>query len=103
MSKDANSVVLSVIPEKGTSIYEKVLITLGGANNLPQKTEYFQAGQIKKQVLFKDYVKIGNIHRAQLIEVKNLATNRATNIELKDLQVNTSLSKAQFTTNALKP
>lgn len=99
--QDANQVVIELTPQKGSSIYSKVVMTLS-KDYLPQKTEYFEGSVIKKEVQFKDYKKIGPIYRAQLIEVKNLVSQRGTNIELSDIQVNSNLSKAEFSTNALK-
>ncbi len=101
LSQDANQIIIELTPLKGSSIYTKVVMNLS-KDYLPQKTQYYQGGNVKKEVLFKDYKKIGPVYRAQLIEVKNLVSKRGTNIELSDIQVNSNLSKAQFSTNALK-
>lgn len=103
VKKDANNAVLSVVPKKGTSVYDKVLLTISTQQMVPIKTEYFQKGQVKKTISFLNYKKVGNgLWRAQLIQVRNLANNRGTDVELSDLKVNSGLKTSDFSVNALK-
>lgn len=103
IAKSAMGYKIELIPKKSTSAYQKVIIQLSAKDFLPVKTTYYSGGKVKKEVYFKNYIKIGNVYRAQLIQVKNLTSKRGTDIELKDLVVNSNLNKSDFTSGALKP
>lgn len=103
ITQNPQQTIIEITPKKETSIYEKVLLTLSSQDYLPQKTQYFVAGKVKKEVSFLNYKKVGPVYRAQLIQVKNLSSQRSTDIELSEIQVNTDMSPAEFTTNSLKP
>lgn len=103
LKKDSDQYLIEVTPKPKTSAYSRVLLSFATPTNLPQKTQYFIGKQLRKSVAFSNYIKIGSIWRAQLIQVKNLANKRGTDLSISEIKVNSGLSAADFSVNALKP
>lgn len=102
-SKDAKTIVLEIIPKKGTSLYSRVLSTISAKEFVPLKTYYYKGKKLAKTVAFGKYTKVaGNIWRAQAIYVKNLLNKRGTDLFLEDIKVNTGLDRDEFSVSALK-
>ena len=70
---------------------------------VPVRSEYYVGKKLAKTVEFKDYKKIGDIWRAQQIDIKKLANNRGTTLTLSDVKVNQGLKASDFSANKLKP
>lgn len=93
---------IEVIPAKGTSIYSKVITQISKANSLPQDTFYYSKNKLIKTVSFKNYLKLGNVWRAQSISIKNQIKNRGTEIKFSNFKINTGLKSQDFSQSALK-
>lgn len=105
-SKGANRAqfdVLEARPDKSESRYRRVLIWLQKGTGRPLKVEYFGEGDKRvKEIAFNDYKQFApNLWRAQQMIVRNLQTNRRTEISLLSLKVNSGLTDDEFTVEAL--
>lgn len=99
---DARTWWIEIVPAKGTSAYSKALTQISKKDFLPRRTQYFSGKRLKKTVEFKNYAKVGNTYRAQLIDVKNHLNGRGTQIKLSQMKINRGLSSEDFSQSALK-
>jgi hypothetical protein len=82
--------------------YSHVILTLSEPAALPLKAEYFRGATLAKTVEFLNYTDSNGISRAQLIKVFNPISKRGTDVELKNIKVNSGLKDSDFTVDALK-
>lgn len=95
-------IVLEVVPESDSSIYNRVVIGLHPQNLVPLRTEYFKDSKAIKRVTFENYRRAsGNIWRAHKISVRNLQNRRGTDLELSGYKINQGFSTRDFSTNVL--
>jgi hypothetical protein len=100
--KTSDRVWLEVKPKPGTSEYTRVTLLIAMPKALPVKTDYYVGKKIRKSVEFKNYVKVGTVHRARKIIVKNLQNKRGTEVEFADLKVNLNFKESDFSVSTLK-
>ncbi len=100
--EDAQAWLIELIPAKGSSAYSRVVSQISKKDFLPMKTEYYVGNRLKKTVEFKNYAKLGNVWRAQEIDVKNHLNGRGTQVRLSQMKINSGLSSSDFSQSALK-
>lgn len=86
----------------GTGGYTHLILTLSEPQGLPLKAEYFKGKTLAKTVDFLNYTQSNGVSRAQLIKVFNPVNKRGTDVELKNIQVNSGLKEKDFSVDALK-
>ena len=99
---DADAWWIEITPAKGTSNYSKVLSQISKKDLVPINTEYYINNRLKKTVTFSQYTKMGQVWRAQNIEVKNHLNGRSTIVKFSLMKVNSGLSSKDFSQGALK-
>ncbi|MFN7727865.1 MAG: outer membrane lipoprotein-sorting protein [Bdellovibrio sp.] len=90
------------LKSSGPTSYSHVIITLSEPAALPLKADYFRGAVLAKTVEFSNYTNSNGISRAQLIKVFNPVNKRRTDVELKNIKVNSGLKESDFTVDALK-
>ncbi len=93
---------IEIIPASGTSGYSKVITQISKKDSVPLSTEYYVGSRKKKTVTFLQYLKLGTIWRAQIIEVKNHLNGRSTQLKFSQIKVNSGLTTKVFSQGALK-
>jgi uncharacterized protein len=99
---EASFWLIELTPAKGSSAYSKVVSQISKKDYLPMKTDYYVGARLKKTVEFKNYAKLGNVWRAQVIDVKNHLNGRGTQVHLTEMKINSGLSASDFSQSALK-
>lgn len=100
--EDGQAWWIEIIPATGTSSYSKVITQISKKDSVPLSTEYYIGTRIKKTVTFSQYLKIGSVMRAQVIDVKNQFNGRSTQVKFSQSKVNSGLSIKDFSQGALK-
>lgn len=103
VKKDDQFTYIDITPKKGTSEYSKVSMVVATNALVPVRSEYYSGKKLAKTVEFKDYKKIGDLWRAQQIDIKNHTNGRGTTLTLSDVKVNQGLKSSDFSANKLKP
>lgn len=82
--------------------YSKALFIISLKSFLPQRLEYYNANNKPiKRVDFENYIRLGQVYRAQSIRVKNLVNKRGTDLILSQIKSNSGLSEDEFSQRAL--
>lgn len=102
LSKTDKAAVIEIVPQKGTSAYDKVQTSIDMKEFVPLKTLYFQDKKVKKTVEFLNYKKFGKVWRAQSIRIRNNFNKRGTDLEISKVQIDKNLSEDSFSPNSLK-
>lgn len=102
MSKTDDVIKLQIQLKSKTSAFSNVILSVSAKQFTPIEAAYFRGKTLAKKVEFQNYTQNAGIYRAQLIKVTNLINKRGTEVELKDIKVNSSLKESEFTPEALK-
>lgn len=93
--------VIETLVPKGTSPFEKAWVWIDRLSEMPIQIEYYAGGKKVKTIEFFDYHKVGNIWRPAKLAIKNLQTNRATEIEISDVKINKGIPSDRLSVEAL--
>lgn len=77
--------------------YDKVQVSIENSQDIPMSMAYFLKGEKIKTVEFQDFKKVGKVLRPHVIVIRNLKTNRGTDIAISGLKVNFGLKPEQVT------
>lgn len=102
MSKDAHHAKILVHTKAKGFPYSHVILTMGATDALPQKAEYYKGKQLAKTVEFLNYLESAGVARAQMIRVRNPINQRGTDVEFKNIQINSGVKASDLTVEALK-
>lgn len=101
-SQDQQTYLLQISLKGKASPYTHMLMQISKKDFVPLVADYYRGKILVKQVSFLEYTKFGNVFRAQKIKVVNKTNGRATDVVLKDIQVNQPIKESQFTPESLK-
>ncbi len=93
--------VVETLFPKGTSPFDKAWVWIDRLSEMPVQIEYYASGKKVKTIEFSDYYKVGNIWRPAKLAIRNLQTNRATDIEISDLKINKGIPTDRLSVEAL--
>lgn len=93
-------VVETLVP-KGSSPFDKALVWIDRLSEMPIQIEYYAGGKKVKTIEFFDYYKAGSVWRPGKLSIKNLQTNRATDIEISDVKINKGIPSDRLSVEAL--
>lgn len=85
----------------GTSPYEKAWVWIDPKSEMPIQIEYYNGSEKVKKIEFQDYYKVGTIWRPGKLAIKNLKTNRGTDIEISNVKINNGVTADRLTVEAL--
>lgn len=84
------------LPEDSKA-YDKVQVLIENSQDIPLGMTYFIKGEKIKTVEFQDFKRVGKVLRPHVIVIRNLKTNRGTDIAISGLKVNFGLKPEQVT------
>lgn len=93
--------VIETLVPKGASPFDKAWVWIDRLSEMPIQIEYYAGGKKVKIIEFFDYYKVGNIWRPAKLAIKNLQTNRATDIEISDLKINKGIPSDRLSVESL--
>ena len=88
--------VLEATSTESSSVYSKVQIKIEKPTDTPLEVTYFKGDEKVKIVKFLNYKKVGKVLRPHLISVKNLKTQRGTDVAISDLKINSGVDPSSI-------
>lgn len=86
---------------KGTSPFDKAWVWIDRTSEMPIQIEYYAAGKKVKTIEFFDYYKAGKVWRPAKLAIRNLLTNRMTEIEISELKINRGIPSDRLSVESL--
>lgn len=85
----------------GESPYHKALVWIQNGLDLPLQIEYFVNEEKVKFITFSKYRKVGSVIRPHRVVIKNLKTNKGTEIQLSQFKINRGLTLDRLSVESL--